>query len=172
MRQKKETAKSFNELKAITQSIMLKKGALTNATHQESDRTQEANNANAKAHTQERTQTSDNANISEIASQSALKYNGTSHAKNSALKPTKRAFSERQRTTIRDNSQVSANKSLENKESNHANAFKSDEKNTRGQEPAKKKLNKPLEKADRFEWYLMIAFSLILTTAYALKGLL
>ncbi|GAA6914730.1 hypothetical protein HpHNI91_12220 [Helicobacter pylori] len=31
--------------------------------------------------------------------------------KNSALKPTKRAFSERQRTTIRDNSQASAKES-------------------------------------------------------------
>ncbi|WP_276205228.1 hypothetical protein [Helicobacter pylori] len=36
-----------------------------------------------------------------------------------------------------------------------------------------KKLNKPLDKkADRFEWVLMIAFSLILATAYTLKGLL
>ncbi|MGN8500927.1 hypothetical protein ACR9L1_07390 [Helicobacter pylori] len=36
-----------------------------------------------------------------------------------------------------------------------------------------KKLNKPLEKkADRFEWVLMIACSLILATAYAVKGLL
>ncbi|WP_301403867.1 hypothetical protein [Helicobacter pylori] len=36
-----------------------------------------------------------------------------------------------------------------------------------------KKLNKPLEKkADRFEWVLMIAFSLILAAAYALRGLL
>ncbi|MGL2679495.1 hypothetical protein ACQJ8K_06820 [Helicobacter pylori] len=49
MRQEHETAKRFNELKAITQAIMLKKGAPTNATHQESERTQEANNANAKA---------------------------------------------------------------------------------------------------------------------------
>ncbi|MFP6193048.1 hypothetical protein ACLGBC_04905 [Helicobacter pylori] len=36
-----------------------------------------------------------------------------------------------------------------------------------------KKLNKPLEKkADRFEWVLLIACSLILATAYALKELL
>ncbi|MGL2752543.1 hypothetical protein ACQJ8G_07040 [Helicobacter pylori] len=36
-----------------------------------------------------------------------------------------------------------------------------------------KKLNRPLEKrADRFEWALMIAFSLILATAYALRSLL
>ncbi|WP_390176827.1 hypothetical protein [Helicobacter pylori] len=36
-----------------------------------------------------------------------------------------------------------------------------------------KKLNKPLEKkADRFEWVLLIACSVILATAYALRGLL
>ncbi len=46
MRQENETAKSFNELKAITQAIMLKKDALKNATHQESKRTQASENAN------------------------------------------------------------------------------------------------------------------------------
>ncbi|MFP5990952.1 hypothetical protein ACLF8C_07740 [Helicobacter pylori] len=36
-----------------------------------------------------------------------------------------------------------------------------------------KKLNKPLDKkADRFEWVLLIACSLILATAYALRGFL
>lgn len=36
-----------------------------------------------------------------------------------------------------------------------------------------KKLNKPLEKkADRFEWVLLIAFSVILAIAYALRSLL
>ncbi|MGN8468675.1 hypothetical protein ACR9MN_06515 [Helicobacter pylori] len=36
-----------------------------------------------------------------------------------------------------------------------------------------KNLNKPLrKKADRFEWSLIIAFSLILATAYALRSLL
>ncbi len=36
-----------------------------------------------------------------------------------------------------------------------------------------KNLNKPLnKKADRFEWVLLIACSLILATAYALKKLL
>ncbi len=36
-----------------------------------------------------------------------------------------------------------------------------------------KKLSRPLDKkADRFEWVLLIAFSLILAIAYALKGLL
>ncbi|GAA7305240.1 hypothetical protein HpCK59_13210 [Helicobacter pylori] len=105
MRQKHETATSFNQLKKITQIIQaLKRSG----------------------------QTSDNANISEIASQSALKPK-TVRTKNHALKPTKRAFSDRQITTIKDNSQASANKSLETKESNHANAFKSDEANTRGQ---------------------------------------
>ncbi len=34
-----------------------------------------------------------------------------------------------------------------------------------------KNLNKPLDKkADRFEWYLIIAFSLILATAYILRS--
>ncbi len=33
-------------------------------------------------------------------------------------------------------------------------------------------LNKPLKKADRFEWFLIIAFSLILATAYILRSLL
>ncbi|GAA9651244.1 hypothetical protein HpHCM43_14960 [Helicobacter pylori] len=84
MRQKKETATIFDKLKEITQAIQAQKNSA---------------------------QTSDNANTSEIASQSTPKYNGTSHAKNNALKPTKRAFSDRQRTTIRDNSQASAKES-------------------------------------------------------------
>ncbi|GHR00474.1 hypothetical protein VN0420_15180 [Helicobacter pylori] len=82
MRQKNETATSFNKLKEITQAIQ----ALKNSA-----------------------QTSDNDNTSEDTSQSTPKYNGTSHAKNSALKPTKKAFSERQKTT--DNSQASAKES-------------------------------------------------------------
>ncbi|WP_120936527.1 hypothetical protein [Helicobacter pylori] len=85
MRQKKETATSFNQLKEITQAIQARKNSA---------------------------QTSDNANTSEITSQSTPKYNGALHAKNSALKPTKRAFSDRQRITIiRDNSQASAKES-------------------------------------------------------------
>ncbi|GHS38686.1 hypothetical protein VN1158_14970 [Helicobacter pylori] len=84
MRQKKETATIFNKLKEITQAIQAQKNSA---------------------------QTSDNANTIEIASQSTPKYNETSHAKNNALKPTKRAFSERQRTTIIDNSQASAKES-------------------------------------------------------------
>lgn len=82
MRQKKETATSFNKLKEITQAIQAQKNSA---------------------------QTSDNANTSEITSQSTPKPKGTAHAKNSTLKPTKKAFSERQKTTIRrDNPQASA----------------------------------------------------------------
>ncbi len=85
MRQKKETATSFNKLKEITQAIQAQKNSA---------------------------QTSDNANTSEVTShQSMPKPNGTARAKNSTLKPTKRAFSERQRTTIRDNSQANAKES-------------------------------------------------------------
>ncbi len=84
MRQKNETAINFNKLKEITQAIQAQKSSV---------------------------QTSgDNANTIEITSQSAPKPKGTEHAKKSALNPTKRAFSERQKTTIRDNSQASAKK--------------------------------------------------------------
>lgn len=81
MRQKNETATSFNKLREITQAIQAQKNSA---------------------------QTSDNANTSEFTSQSTPKPKGTAHAKKSALKPTKRAFSERQRTRIGDNSQASA----------------------------------------------------------------
>ncbi|ANT45431.1 hypothetical protein [Helicobacter phage Pt259G] len=82
MRQRNETATSFNKLREITQAIQAQKTSV---------------------------QTSDNANTSEITSQSAPKPNKrTARTKNSALKPTKRAFSERQRITIKDNSQASA----------------------------------------------------------------
>ncbi|WP_143427342.1 hypothetical protein [Helicobacter pylori] len=64
MRQEHETGKSFNELKLITQAIMLKKGRLN---------------------------------------------------------PTKRAFSERQITAFRDNSQASANASLKTEQANNSN---------------------------------------------------
>ncbi len=84
MRQKNETATCFKHLKEIVQAIQTQKNSA---------------------------QTSDNANTSDTTSQSTPKDNGTSHAKNSALKPTKKAFSERQRATIRDNSQASAKES-------------------------------------------------------------
>ncbi len=81
MRRKNETATSFNQLKEITQAIQAQKNSA---------------------------QTSDNANTSDFTPKQALKPKGTERAKNSALKPTKRAFSDRQKTTIRDNSQASA----------------------------------------------------------------
>ncbi|GAA8451409.1 hypothetical protein KKKH17_04590 [Helicobacter pylori] len=84
MRHKNETDTSFNKLREITQAIQAQKNSA---------------------------QISDNANTSEFISQSMPKPKGTARAKNSALKPTKRAFSERQKTTIRDNSQASAKES-------------------------------------------------------------
>ncbi|WP_187849328.1 hypothetical protein [Helicobacter pylori] len=84
MRQRNETETSFNKLREITQvmqAIQVQKDS---------------------------EQTSDNANTSEITSQSTPKPKRTARTKNSVLKPTKRAFSERQRITIRDNSQASA----------------------------------------------------------------
>ncbi|MGL2851166.1 hypothetical protein ACQJ9W_04990 [Helicobacter pylori] len=111
MRQKNETATSFNQLKEITQIMQAQKTP---------------------------TPKSDNANTSEFASQSTQNSKWATRAKNHALNPTKRAFSERQIATIGDNSQASANKSQETKQANqqgdNENAFKSDEKNTRGQE--------------------------------------
>ncbi|GAA7327979.1 hypothetical protein BD0111_14500 [Helicobacter pylori] len=98
MRQKNETATSFNQLKEITQIMQVQQ--------------------------KRSVQTSEN------ASQRALKPK-TVRTKNHALKPTKRAFSERQMTTIRDNSQETKQA---NQQGDNANAFKSDEANTRGQE--------------------------------------
>ncbi|CAX30222.1 hypothetical protein [Helicobacter pylori] len=75
MRQRNETKTSFNKLMEITQAI-------------QAIQTQKNSQ-----------QTSDNANTSEITSQSTPKPKETARTKNSALKPTKRAFSERQRIT-------------------------------------------------------------------------
>ncbi|MGL2771217.1 hypothetical protein ACQJ85_03700 [Helicobacter pylori] len=85
MRQRNETETSFNELIEITkmiQAIQVQKNSV---------------------------QISDNANTGKITSQSTPKP--TTRAKESALKPTKRAFSERQRTTNKNNSQASAKES-------------------------------------------------------------
>ncbi|GAA6803657.1 hypothetical protein BTM502_15390 [Helicobacter pylori] len=104
MRQKNETATSFNQLKEIMQTIQEKKT---------------------------RAQASDNAEASEFASKSTPKPKARTKAKNHALKPTKRAFSERQMTTIRDNSQKTKQA---NQQGDNANAFKGDEANQRGQQ--------------------------------------
>ncbi|GAA9918873.1 hypothetical protein VN0835_11870 [Helicobacter pylori] len=113
MRQKKETATSFNELKEITLAIQAQKNSAQTSDNANTSEiaSQSTPKYNGTSHAKNSAQTSDNANTSEIASQSTPKYNGTSHAKNNALKPTKRAFSERQRTTIKDNSQASAKES-------------------------------------------------------------
>ncbi len=79
-------------------------------------------------------QTSTNANASDNASQSALTPKTKARAKKHALKPTKRAFSERQITAFRDKSHASASESQENKQGDNLNAFKSDEAEQRGQE--------------------------------------
>ncbi|GAA9655938.1 hypothetical protein HpHCM49_07360 [Helicobacter pylori] len=94
MRQKNETATSFKELKEITQIMQVQKTSI---------------------------QTSENANASEIASQSAPKTKARAHAKKGILKPIKRAFSERQITAFRDNSQASEEKRLKNKQANNSN---------------------------------------------------
>ncbi|GAA7214597.1 hypothetical protein HpBGD73_05850 [Helicobacter pylori] len=95
MRQKNETATSFNQLKEITQAIQAQKRSVQTPKAKE-------------------------------------------RAKNHALKPTKKAFSERQNTAFRDNSQASDKKRLEtqqsDKQGDNANAFKSDEAKERGQE--------------------------------------
>ncbi|ERA56935.1 hypothetical protein HMPREF1398_01151 [Helicobacter pylori GAM117Ai] len=133
MRQINETAASFKELQAITQAIMLKKSAPTNATNQESERTQAS--ANAKAHTPERTQqtraqTSENANASDLTQETGLNPKSSNQAKKGRLNPTKKAFSERQITAFRDNSQAGANSRRKTKTSHNANAFKTEQANS------------------------------------------
>lgn len=102
MRQKKETATSFNQLKESTQAIQAQKNSA---------------------------QTSENANISDLTQKTTLKPKSSAHAKKGALNPTKKAFSERQITAFRDNSQASANLSRGTKASHNANAFKTEQAN-------------------------------------------
>ncbi len=85
MRQKNETVTSFNQLKEITQIMQVQKRSVQNSA---------------------------NTSASEITNQSALTPKAKARAKKGALKPTKRAFSERQITTIRDQSQASDEKRL------------------------------------------------------------
>ncbi|WP_162973865.1 hypothetical protein [Helicobacter pylori] len=104
MRQENETASSFNELKEITQAIQaLKNSAQTNANNQASEPTQER----------------------------GLKPKATAHAKKARLSPTKKAFSEREKTTIRDNANACTNARIKaiQEQGDNANAFKSDETN-------------------------------------------
>ncbi|WRE77599.1 hypothetical protein KVE96_02975 [Helicobacter pylori] len=94
MRQKHETATSFNQLKEITQIMQAQKRSALN---------------------------SDHANTNEPTQKSAPKPKGATRAKNHALKPTKKAFSERQNTTFRDNSHASEQKRLKTEQANNKN---------------------------------------------------
>ncbi|MCQ2823134.1 hypothetical protein JT229_07490 [Helicobacter pylori] len=109
MRQENETAISFNELKGITQAIRAIK---------------------------HRAQTNANANANEPTQEAGLKPKATTSAKKGGLSPTKKAFSERQNTAFRDNSQASEEKRLkaiqEQGNNANANAFKSDEAQEQG----------------------------------------
>ncbi|RVZ53321.1 hypothetical protein [Helicobacter pylori] len=100
MRQEHETPTSFNQLKEITQIMQAQKTSL---------------------------KTSENANASERVQESAINPKDSVKAKKGALKPTKRAFSERQKTAFRDHSQACANKSFKTKISHNANAFKTEQ---------------------------------------------
>ncbi|WP_187901032.1 hypothetical protein [Helicobacter pylori] len=107
MRHEHETAASFKELQEITQAIQaLKKGAPKNATNQQSARTQ----------------TSENANAGDFTQQSALKPKATAHAKKGRLNPTKKAFSERQKTTLKKGLQESANEALKTEQGKNSNS--------------------------------------------------
>ncbi len=100
MRQEHETPTIFNQLKEITQIMQAQKTRL---------------------------KTSENANASERVQKSAINPKDSVKAKKGALKPTKRAFSERQKTAFRDHSQASANTSFKTKISHNANAFKTEQ---------------------------------------------
>ncbi|MCQ2673920.1 hypothetical protein FOG23_01010 [Helicobacter pylori] len=102
MRQEHETAKSFNQLEEITQIMQALKAC---------------------------TKTSENAHASEITHKPALKTKNSVKAKKGALNPTKKAFSERQRTAFRDNSQAIAKTSYKTKASHNANAFTTEQTN-------------------------------------------
>ncbi|MGL2907961.1 hypothetical protein ACQKBP_07460 [Helicobacter pylori] len=97
MRQTNETATSFKELAEITQSI-------------------QANQTLTQAN-QTLTQANENANISALTHKRAQKPKPSQKAKKGALKPTKRAFSDRE-TTLKGKSQTSAKESLEAKQAN------------------------------------------------------
>ncbi|MFP6124219.1 hypothetical protein ACLGBF_03880 [Helicobacter pylori] len=85
MRQKNETATSFNQLKELTQAIQAQKAS---------------------------TKTSENAHAKESTQETGLKPKATTSAKKWRLNPTKKAFSERTNTAFRDNSQASDEKRL------------------------------------------------------------
>ncbi|MUU54735.1 hypothetical protein F7207_07285 [Helicobacter pylori] len=85
MRHEHETATSFNQLKEITQIMQAQNRSAQNSA-----------NANASEITHQA-----NANASEITHQSTLTPKIEARDKKGALKPTKRAFSERQKTAYK-----------------------------------------------------------------------
>ncbi|EMH25436.1 hypothetical protein [Helicobacter pylori] len=95
MRQEHETATSFKELKEITRIMQAK---------------------------QARAQTSENANTSDPKQQSAFKPKATACAKKGHLNPTKKAFSERQKTTREKGLQESANAHLKTEQGKKSNS--------------------------------------------------
>ncbi|MBH0306267.1 hypothetical protein [Helicobacter pylori] len=97
MRHEHETAKSFNELKEITQIMQAQKRS-------------EPTSANAKI-----------SKISEITHKPALKPKSSAQTKIGRLNPTKKAFSERQITAFRDNSQASDHKRLQTNQGKNSN---------------------------------------------------
>ncbi|EMH39873.1 hypothetical protein HMPREF1427_00007 [Helicobacter pylori GAM83Bi] len=98
MRHEHETATSFNQLREITQIMQVKEA-----------RTQTS--ANAKDYTQEPTQ----------KTTLKLKPKSSAQAQKERLNPTKKAFSERQKTAFRDNSQASDEKRLQTNQANNSN---------------------------------------------------
>ncbi|PUD03174.1 hypothetical protein [Helicobacter pylori] len=102
MRHEHETATSFNQLKEITQAMHTLKT---------------------------RTKTGKNTHTSKSTHKLAINPKDSVKAKKGALNPTKKAFSERQITAFRDNSQASANSRRKTKASHNANAFKTEQGN-------------------------------------------
>ncbi|MGN8500928.1 hypothetical protein ACR9L1_07395 [Helicobacter pylori] len=104
MRQKHETATSFNQLKEITQAIQVQKAS---------------------------EQTHAKANASEPTQEQGNKPKRAERAKNNALKPIKRAFSERQKTAFRDNSHASDEKRLKTEQAKE-HGLKNNQENQQG----------------------------------------
>ncbi len=107
MRLEHETATSFNELKEITQAIQAQKAI---------------------------EQTRAKSNASEPTQETGNKPKTTAHAKKARLNPTKKAFSMRQKTTLKKGQESEQRLKTEqaNQQGNNANAFKSDEATQKG----------------------------------------
>ncbi|WQV99602.1 hypothetical protein KVK00_01620 [Helicobacter pylori] len=100
MRQEHETEKIFNQLKEITQIMQAQKTP---------------------------TPKSENANISDLTQKTGLKPKAMLQTKKGRLNPTKKAFSMRQKTTLKKGLQES--ETLKNGTQANANAFKTEQAN-------------------------------------------